>query len=383
MNRILVLTPTWRPAGGVVKILDYVLHARAHGLTVRLWSSEHPDPTAPIFQIERFSSLLTDPGIETVADHRIGVHVNEFVFVSWPADMERVLPRLPAGASSERIIHIIQNVRHANPEWEQGYPLRMLTRRVSRIYNNDIVRDACAPFVPPSSPSTVIPLGHELGFFRRAAPRNDLSNPVRVAYTTWKSHVGDRVAARLAGDGRFAFRSIRESVGWDQLRELYHWCDVFLGCPNPEEGFYMAGLEAMEAGALLIMPDAGGNRVYCDFGANSLEAQLEDETSYVQALEQLVSLGPDGRSRMRTRAFEGIERFDLTRERDAFGRFLAQVRSHLADEHSAGDPAAFTAPAEPMTTGSARDPRGERPSSIAVAQKEGPTGSARGARVGS
>jgi hypothetical protein len=206
-----------------------------------------------------------------------------------------------------------------------------LTRRISRIYTNDVVRDACAPFVPPDAPSAVIPLGHELGYFRRPTPRAGLSSPVRVGYTTWKSTVGDRVVDQLAGDGRFEFRAIRELVGWGSLRELYHWCDVFLGCPNPEEGFYMPGLEAMEAGALVIVPDVAGNLAYCRFGLNCLEARHEDEDSYVAALEHLITLPIRELDAMRRAAGNDVHAFDLAHERSAFGTFLQDLDRRLSE----------------------------------------------------
>ena len=329
VSRVLALTPTWRPAGGVVKILDYVVHARSAGLPVRLWSPTEPEPDEPIFRIERFAGVLDDAGTKVIQGRRLGVAPDEVAFISWPADVERVLPRLATGASTERIVHIIQNVRHANPHWQGGQPLRLLTRQLSRIFTNDVVRDACAPFVPADSPQAVIPLGHELGYFERLEPRQGLSSPVRVGYTTWKSDVGDRVAGALAGDSRFVFRAIRESVGWDVLRDLYHWCDVFLGCPNPQEGFYMPGLEAMEAGAILVVPDAGGNLAYCRFGVNCLEAIHEDEGSYIDALERVVELDESARDDLRASGRAAIAMFDLAEERRAFVDFLRGLSDHL------------------------------------------------------
>ncbi len=56
------LTPTWLPAGGVVKILDYVTHARSMGFAVDLHGPTPFSPDLPVFAIERFATLANDPG---------------------------------------------------------------------------------------------------------------------------------------------------------------------------------------------------------------------------------------------------------------------------------------------------------------------------------
>ncbi len=94
--------------------------------------------------------------------------------------------------------------------------------------------------------------------------------------------MGDEVARYSRARGASSFRAIREPVGWDELRELYHWSDVFLATPLVEEGFYMPGLEAMAAGAVVISSDAGGNRAYCRFGENCVGVGLEDAGGYVE-----------------------------------------------------------------------------------------------------
>ena len=50
----------------------------------------------------------------------------------------------------------------------------------------------------------------------------------------------------------------------------------------------------MASGALVIIPDVGGNLAYCEFGVNCLRAAYEEEQSYVDALEQIVAMGRPG-----------------------------------------------------------------------------------------
>lgn len=319
-----VLTPTWKPVGGVVKIMDYANHARAAGMDVSVWCPRSWEPDLPLFGIERFAALVPgSPGVEVHDDPMLTIRARDLVFVSLPTNFEVAHRSLPRGMSPERIIHIIQNVRHVTPTWLGGYPLRLLTRPAARISTNDIVADAVAPFVDPRGIHEVIPLGHDLGYFRRDRV-GALHRPIRVAHTAWKSDIGDRVEAGL-DDAAFTFRAIRESVPWSALRELYHWADVFLCAPNPEEGFYMPGLEAMEAGCLVVTPDVGGNMAYCRPGDNCLLVDYEDVDGYVRALRDLAALPVADLARMRSAGHDSTAPFNLDDERTAFGGFLDRL----------------------------------------------------------
>src|SRR5215218_7707161 len=152
----------------------------------------------------------------------------------------------------------------------------------------------------------VIDLGNDSDFFTKTR-KGGLGFPIKVGYTTWKSAVGDEVAASLAGSPEFAFRAIRNPVGWAELRELYQWADVFLATPLVEEGFYMPGLEAMAAGAVVISSDAGGNRAYCRFGENCIEVGFEDAGGYVGALKSLREGGTQEIERLRGGGYEAVK----------------------------------------------------------------------------
>jgi glycosyltransferase involved in cell wall biosynthesis len=120
-------------------------------------------------------------------------------------------------------------------------------------------------------------------------------------------------------------------VGWEELRELYHWADVFLATPLVEEGFYLPGLEAMAAGAILLSSDAGGNRAYCEFDENCLRVEFDDPWSYVEVLLSLRTADPAKLDRMRQRGYETTERHTLSREKVHFGAFLERLTKRLDD----------------------------------------------------
>jgi Glycosyl transferases group 1 len=316
-----LLTPTYKPVGGVVKIMDYATHALAAGYHVSISSPNRWDASLPLFNIERFRELRPDrPGVEIHSGRKLDIRQRDLVFVSLPTNFEAAYASLPRGMSPERIIHIIQNVRHVTPSWLGGYPLRLLTRPAARISTNDIVSNRIRPWLDERAYHEVIPLGHDLGYFHRDRTAG-FSRPIRVAHTTWKSDIGDRVEAALADSG-FTFRAIRESVTWRELRSLYRWADIFLCAPNPEEGFYMPGLEAMESGCVVLTPDAGGNMAYCRPGENCVLVGYDDVHGYVEALRQIRTWQPSEIDRIRYAGYGSTKPFDLAGERDAFIRYL-------------------------------------------------------------
>jgi glycosyltransferase involved in cell wall biosynthesis len=227
------------------------------------------------------------------------------------------------------VISIVQNVRWANPTFERGYAVRLLSRPMARIMTNDVVLEACRPYLNRSSMTEVIMLGNDSDFFAKERS-GGFKAPIKVGYTTWKSDVGDRVAAMFRGrNSGFRFRAIREPVGWKELKKLYHWSDVFLATPLIEEGFYMPGLEAMAAGAVVISSDAGGNRAYCRFGENCVQARFDDAEDYAAALLSLKDAGPGEVERLRRGGYAAVKSHTLEHERDRFGEFMVRLTGRL------------------------------------------------------
>jgi len=228
-RRIYFLTPTFRPVGGVVKIFDYVNHAGALGLEAVICCPEPFKEDLPLFRISRFSGISPEMGFRFVDPENVSVGPHDLAFLSWPTQYEILGPRLSRWTHHEQVICIVQNVRWANPTFTNGYAIRLLSRPMARIMTNGVVLEAVGPYLNERSMTEIIDLGHDTAFFARE--RTGGPGPrIRVAYTTWKSDVGDRVAGRVR-DPAFEFRAIRNPVGWEELRELYHWADVFLATP--------------------------------------------------------------------------------------------------------------------------------------------------------
>jgi hypothetical protein len=321
------LTPTYRPAGGVVKVFDYLVHALELGYEAHVHCPVTLSEDEALFSIPRFTSLRGDPRVTFHRGLNVGVWPRDWVLFSWPAHYEQIARGLDLDTPHERVIHLVQNTRHANPEFAEGYPIRLLARPMARIMVAHEVTEAVRPHLNRSSAATTIVEAHDWGFFQRVR-RGGLPLRMNVGYTTWKSDLGVRVQ-RAAGS-RFAFRSIRRTASWSEVRELLHWSDVFMCCPGPQEGFYLPGLEALAAGALVMTPDVGGNRAYCRFGENCLEVGFEDVGSYVAALSELQRSEPGRVQALRDRGYATLEGHRLARERAAFGQFLIELSARCA-----------------------------------------------------
>jgi hypothetical protein len=318
------LTPGYRPVGGVIKLFDYVGHANDLGYEVVVCAPVPVERDMPLFRVPGLECLAPGGSVSYRADFRPRPALDDIVFFSWPRHWSAINKRLPPGFSYERVIMIVQNVRHANPRWLGGEGLELLSRPMTRIAINTQVLSAIDPYLNRSCETRLIPLGHRADYFA-CERREDVELPLRVAYTTWKSSVGDRVRDLLAGDERFSFSAIRHTADWQELRALYHGCDVFLGCPGPEEGFYLVGLEAMSAGALLVLPDVGGNRAYCRFGENCLSVPFEDAEAYAERLRELAAAPRQQLAALRAAGYAEIDRHLLTQERGPFADLLGRL----------------------------------------------------------
>jgi hypothetical protein len=329
------VTPSYRPGGGVVKIFDYLVHALGLGYTAEVHCPVALGAQEALFEIPRFAGLREDPRVSFHDGISVGVRANDWVLFSWPPNYEQIARGITPDAPHERVIHLVQGTRHANPAFAGGYALRLLARPMARIMVSEEVMEACAPHVNGESASRMILEAHDWPFFHLRR-EGGLPPVIRVGYTTWKSEAGVEVERTLLerGDTRFEFRSIRGRASWEEIRGLMHWSDVFLCCPGPQEGFYLPGLEALAAGAIVVTPDVGGNRAYCRFGENCVQARYEEPADYVAALDRLAGSPAELVEDMRARGYATLERHTLEREAGEFAEFLIEVAGR-AGAHAA------------------------------------------------
>ena len=326
-ERLHVLVPFWGLAGGVIKILDYAAHGLDLGVDVTLWAPPVPTPEHGIHELPVARRLLSTPAVQVRdLDHldlRTSVEgaVTLFTEPTHHALIEQAIDK-PLGAS---LIHLVQGTRHANALWMDGMNYRLLHRPMTRIAVTPQVFDAISPIVNDRYDLITIIEGHDAEFFgsRPSAVRapDSTTTPLRVLYATWKSPLGDMVAAQLRGDPRFAFTALRNETTWPALRNRYHAADVFLCAPGPQEGLYLPGLEAMAAEVAVVSALVGGNEVYLEREKNCLVAPFNDAHAHRDALVRLAD-DPALRERLVAAGRITIGGHTLSRERTEFKAVL-------------------------------------------------------------
>lgn len=330
-NQLHVLVPFWGLAGGVIKVLDYAAHGVDLGIDVTLWAPPIPDESAAIHQLPVARRLIDDTAVELRALVDLSLPEGQgrsAVLFTEPTHHRLIeeATETPLGAS---LIHLVQGTRHANPEWQNGMNYRLLHRPMTRIAVTPQVFDAIAPLVNRRFPLHTILEGHATDYFggrpqpHQAADSARSPTPLRVLYTTWKSDLGDRVAAHLSTDRRFAFTALRTETTWPALRNRYHAADVLLCTPGPEEGFYLPGIEAMAAGVVVVSAEVGGNASYLVSETNAVVVEYDDTVAHADAL---IGLAQDShlRATLRDAGRQTVGQHTLNRER---GQFKAVLES--------------------------------------------------------
>lgn len=318
-----VLVPFWGMSGGVIKILDYANHALAVGVPrVRLWAPPPPTADAPLNSVPVVSSLVESDRVTVELLPGLDLDVADpWVLFTEPAHHELIEARA-SQPLLHRLIHLVQGTRHANPEWNNGLHYRLLHRPMSRVTVSEQVTAAVRPHVNDRFPLKTIVEGHDLAYFADGAPeRSGARSVLRVLYTTWKSDLGDRVAAIHRNNPGLTFDVIRRECGWPELRRRYHDADIFLCTPGPEEGFYLPGLEAMAAGCAVVGAVVGGNAAYMRDGENVVEVEYDSAAEHAAAVAALADDG-ERRRRLVLGGRATSEQHQLHRERSAFGELV-------------------------------------------------------------
>ena len=326
-RRIYFLLPTFQPMGGMVRDLCFAHHALTLGYEPVVCCIHPYEKALPIFNIPRLSELSPENGIRFADPRDIVVGPGDLAFFCGVGMYETLQHRLSRWTRHEQVIQAVRGIRPTDPSYTDGYALRLLTRPMARMVTNDIVLEAVRPYLSRDSFTEVIKVGHDTEFFSKERT-GGFGGRIKVAYTTWKSEVGDRVASSLRNSS-FEFRAIGDQATWEELRELYHWADVFLATPLVQEGFYLPGIEAMAAGNIVLTPDVGGNRTYCRFGENCLLVDWEDAASYVDILRSLALESPKKVERMRSLGYETLREHTWEREERQFGEFLERLTVRL------------------------------------------------------
>lgn len=176
----------------------------------------------------------------------------------------------PRDDPAKPVINLIQGVRHADP----GLPLHgHLVRPAIRICVGRPVADAILSTGRVRGPVCVIDAAIEA-----ILPHGDDARMLPVFIAAQKQPaLGRDIARHLHAAG---IAAILADDWWPRatfLDTMRRACVAVL-LPLREEGLYLPGLEAMAAGAAVVMPDAVGNRAYARHGHNALMPERDAQS---------------------------------------------------------------------------------------------------------
>lgn len=290
--------------GGHGKVRDYVGHVHSH-----------PDWSAGVYLTPASDRGVGNPFLDAPG-----------LTDRWqPDDADALLlggmdwAALPAGVAraAQPVVNLVQGVRHAEPD----LPLRsFLSRRAVRVCVSTAVATAIAA-------------------------TGEVNGPIRVIPAAVDSAVLASLGARTPGEGVFIDAVKQPSLGAEIARELARsgvpvrlhvdrlpradYLDamaaaaVVVTLPDPLEGFYLPGLEALALGRALVQYDCLGSRDYLRDGDNAL---VPDRRAAAIA-DAAVTLHADAglRARLGAAGRATAARFDLATERASVHRLLDEL----------------------------------------------------------
>ncbi len=232
-------------------------------------------------------------------------------------------------ASGRPVVNLVQHLRHADPE----QPLRRyLGRRALRICVSAEVAEAIGGTGEVNGPVITIPNGIEVAplpddFASATPPGSAGREPVLILATKQTDF------ARAVDDG------LRREGVTTRLHDRFIPRKEFLArlgrhalvvcIPDPEEGFYLPALEAMERGAFVVCPDCIGNRSFCLDGVTGYRP-AHDVAAIVAATLRARELPDTAFAAMRLRGRERAEDHSLAGEAE---RFLAALDEFVETNH--------------------------------------------------
>lgn len=215
------------------------------------------------------------------------------------------------------VINLVQGVRHAAPEDPRH---RFLERRALRICVSQPVADAIAATGIVNGPIFTIPAGLDLSVFPEAAAERD----IRLLIAGMKQpELAKELSERLAARG-FLASCLTHALPRTQFLDMLGRADITVFLPLPREGFYMAALEGMAMGTLVICPDCAGNRQFCLDRVNCRVPHY-DSRSLLAACLDAFNLGSAEKNKMLQAAKSQTAAHSLVTERAAFLNILLEL----------------------------------------------------------
>lgn len=180
---------------------------------------------------------------------------------------------LPKRVEGQRVINLIQHVRHG----DKNHPLfKFLEHEALRLCVSEQVRQAILPYA--NGECVTIKMGHSIPSIN---VRKDLD-----LYVLGKKNPNFATAiVKWAETKKINVKADIGLVTRNSVYENFARARISLVLPNATEGFFLPGIEAMALSERVIVPDCVGNRGYCKKHMNITLCDYE-ESACIIAIER-------------------------------------------------------------------------------------------------
>lgn len=221
-------------------------------------------------------------------------------------------------ASKRPVINLVQHVRHADPH----YGLRpFLSRRAIRICVSQAVAQGLAATGEVHGPVVVIPAAVDVHALAKLGQQTIPHTAVFIDAVK-QPMLGEEVAGRLRAQGLLVHLHLARCARSDYLALLAS-ARIVVTLPDPVEGFYLPGLEAMAMGRTLVQYDCAGSRDYLRHGYNA-QVPDRDASAIAQTVLTLID-DPHACVALAHTATRDAMAFDLDTERKRFHAMLDDI----------------------------------------------------------
>lgn len=247
-----------RYTGGHQKFKDYMQHiAELPNVDCHLYSKNTCDVMPNLF-----SSL---PNV--VIDEIYEPEKADVVFLAG-MDWNAYLPKKTNG---QKVVNLIQHVRHGD---RQNPLFEFLKHEALRICVSEEVRQAILPHA--NGECVTITMGHTI-------PELNTEKQWDLYILGKKNPIFANKIEKWAKNQKLAVKADTGLVERDAVFDNLAKAKVALVLPNPTEGFFLPGIEAMGLSEHVVVPDCIGNRGYCEPYTNVTLCNYE-ETDCINAI---------------------------------------------------------------------------------------------------
>lgn len=286
-----------RYTGGHQKFRDYLEHTAAISdiechLFAKSYCTVMPDLFRNIPNVVRSNTYEPDKA--------------DVVFLAG-MDWNTYLPKMRRG---QQVINLIQHVRHG----DKNNPLfRFLEHEALRICVSEEVRLAISPYA--NGDCVAIKMGHDM-------PDVDAETDLDLYILGKKNPQFATEIEQWAHNNDVSVHADIGLVARDAVFTNFARARVALVLPNPTEGFFLPGIEAMALSDRVVVPDCVGNRGYCKPNMNITLCGYEKKACISAIEEALTRLKKPVHKFEKFRGVREARSYTMTAERDAYHELL-------------------------------------------------------------